>query len=34
MIIRKAMRWDSWHANDIDLYATIGQLQRQAGISP
>ena len=21
---RKAMRWDSWHANDIDLYATIG----------
>ena len=27
------MRWDSWHANDIDLYATIGQLQKQAGIS-
>jgi len=30
---RKAMRWDSWHANDVDLYATIGQLQKQAGIS-
>ena len=30
---RKAIRWDSWHANDIDLYATIGQLQKQAGIS-
>ena len=28
------MRWDSWHAHDIDLYATIGQLQKQAGISP
>jgi tetratricopeptide (TPR) repeat protein len=31
---RKAMRWDSWHAHDIDLYATIGELQKQAGISP
>ena len=31
---RKAMRWDSWHAYDIDLYATIGQLQKQSGISP
>jgi tetratricopeptide (TPR) repeat protein len=30
---RKAMRWDSWHAHDIDLYATIGQLQKQAGLS-
>ena len=30
---RKAMRWDSWHAEDIDLYATIGHLQKQAGIS-
>ena len=30
---RRAMRWDSWHANDIDLYATIGQLQKQAGIA-
>jgi tetratricopeptide (TPR) repeat protein len=27
------MRWDSWHAHDIDLYATIGELQKQAGIS-
>ena len=31
---RKAIRWDSWHAHDIDLYATIGQLQKQAGVSP
>jgi len=31
--LRKAMRWDAWHAHDIDLYATIGELQRQAGIS-
>ncbi len=30
---RKAMRWDAWHSHDIDLYATIGQLQKQAGIS-
>jgi len=30
---RRAMRWDAWHAQDIDLYATIGQLQKQAGIS-
>ena len=30
---RKAMRWDSWHAYDVDLYATIGQLQKQSGIS-
>jgi tetratricopeptide (TPR) repeat protein len=30
---REAMRWDRWHAQDIDLYATIGQLQKQAGIS-
>ncbi|HEY2713408.1 MAG TPA: hypothetical protein VGI60_12900 [Chthoniobacterales bacterium] len=29
---RRAMRWDSWHAGDVDLYATIGQLQKQAGI--
>lgn len=28
----KAMRWDAWHAQDIHLYATIGQLQKQAGI--
>ncbi|MEO5717015.1 MAG: hypothetical protein ABIR29_00400 [Chthoniobacterales bacterium] len=31
---RKAMRWDSWHAHDIDLYATIGTLQKLAGVSP
>jgi tetratricopeptide (TPR) repeat protein len=30
---RTAMRWDAWHAQDIDLYATIGQLQKQAGIA-
>ena len=30
---RKAIRWDSWHAKDIDLYATIGGLQKQAGVS-
>jgi tetratricopeptide (TPR) repeat protein len=30
---RKAMRWDAWHAEDVDLYATIGQLQKEAGIS-
>jgi tetratricopeptide (TPR) repeat protein len=30
---RKAIRWDSWHAHDIDLYATIGQLQKEAGVS-
>lgn len=31
---RKAIRWDAWHAHDIDLYAAIGGLQKQAGISP
>src|SRR5438309_1108350 len=30
---RKAMRWDAWHAQDIDLYATIGELQKQTGIA-
>ena len=30
---RKAMRLDAWHAQDINLYATIGQLQKQAGIA-
>lgn len=30
---RRAMRWDAWHAQDIYLYATIGQLQKEAGIS-
>jgi tetratricopeptide (TPR) repeat protein len=29
---RKAMRWDAWHAQDIGLYATIGDLQRKSGI--
>jgi tetratricopeptide (TPR) repeat protein len=29
---RKAMRWDAWHSHDIDLYATIGELQKQGGI--
>ncbi len=30
---RKAMRWDRWHAHDIDLYATIGELQRFGGLA-
>jgi tetratricopeptide (TPR) repeat protein len=30
---RRAMRWDAWHAQDIYLYATIGRLQKEAGIS-
>jgi len=29
---RKAMKWDAWHAQDIALYATIGDLQKQSGI--
>src|SRR5438876_10979165 len=29
---RSAMKWDAWHAQDIDLYATIGDLQKQSGI--
>jgi tetratricopeptide (TPR) repeat protein len=29
---RKAMEWDAWHAQNIDLYATIGDLQKQSGI--
>jgi tetratricopeptide (TPR) repeat protein len=29
---RKAMKWDAWHAQDIDLYATIGELQKQSGV--
>jgi hypothetical protein len=28
---RKAMQWDQWHAEDIETYATIGELQKQAG---
>ncbi|MBA3961140.1 MAG: hypothetical protein H0X40_04460 [Chthoniobacterales bacterium] len=31
---RSSMRWDGWHAQDIDLYATIGDLQRSAGVEP
>ncbi len=27
-LFRRSMRWDAWHARDIDLYATIGELQR------
>jgi tetratricopeptide (TPR) repeat protein len=30
---RRAMRWDAWHAQDIYLYATIGRLQKEAGIA-
>jgi hypothetical protein len=29
---RTAMKWDAWHAQDIDLYATIGDLQKKSGI--
>jgi tetratricopeptide (TPR) repeat protein len=29
---RKAMTWDAWHAQDIGLYATIGDLQKKSGI--
>jgi tetratricopeptide (TPR) repeat protein len=29
---RRAMHWDLWHAQDVDLYATIGQLEKNAGI--
>jgi tetratricopeptide (TPR) repeat protein len=29
---RKAMKWDAWHAQDVGLYATIGDLQRKSGI--
>jgi len=29
---RKAMKWDGWHAQDIALYATIGDLQKKSGI--
>ncbi len=29
----KAMRWDSWHSHSPLLYATVGQLQREAGVS-
>jgi tetratricopeptide (TPR) repeat protein len=30
---QRAMRWDGWHAQDVELYAAIGQLQKQAGIA-
>jgi tetratricopeptide (TPR) repeat protein len=29
---RKAMKWDRWYAQDIGLYATIGDLQKNSGI--
>jgi len=29
---RKAMKWDAWDAQDIYLYATIGDLQKKSGI--
>jgi tetratricopeptide (TPR) repeat protein len=29
---RKAMKWDRWNAQNIGLYATIGDLQRKSGI--
>jgi tetratricopeptide (TPR) repeat protein len=29
---RKAMKWDAWHAQDIGLYGTIGELQKKSGI--
>jgi tetratricopeptide (TPR) repeat protein len=29
---RKAMKWDAWNAQDIGLYATIGDLQKKSGI--
>jgi len=30
---RKAMRWDSWHAEGIEVYNLIGQMEKQAGIA-
>ncbi|MDQ3199158.1 MAG: hypothetical protein M3Q46_08250 [Verrucomicrobiota bacterium] len=30
---RRAMYWDKWHAHDVDLYATIGRLQKQMGVT-
>ncbi|MGI8890095.1 MAG: tetratricopeptide repeat protein [Chthoniobacterales bacterium] len=30
---KKAMRWDSWHSHSPDLYATVGQLEKEAGVS-
>lgn len=31
---RSAMKWDGWHAQDVDLYATIGDLQKASGVTP
>jgi len=30
---RRAMQWDRWHAQNIDTYATIGELEKQAGVA-
>lgn len=30
---RHAMRWDGWHLQDVNLYGTIGTLQKQAAIA-
>ena len=30
---RKSMTWDRWHTQDIEIYATIGELQRLSGLS-
>jgi tetratricopeptide (TPR) repeat protein len=30
---RKSMTWDRWHTQDIELYATIGDLERLSGLS-
>jgi tetratricopeptide (TPR) repeat protein len=29
---RKAMKWDAWNSEDINLYATIGELQKKSGV--
>jgi Tetratricopeptide repeat len=30
---RKAMRWDNFYTNGIEVYSLIGQLERQAGLA-
>jgi Tetratricopeptide repeat len=30
---QKTMRWDRWHEQGVDIYATIGELQRQSGMA-
>jgi tetratricopeptide (TPR) repeat protein len=30
---RAAMRWDRWHKQNIDVYAIIGDLERQSGVA-